>query len=69
MLMTIGQGCDCTAIHFVRAASKLYWLCLDAKSKAEKHCSIFRLYVVNIVQTWANYAQKIHLATYIQTVQ
>ena len=58
MLMTIGQGCDCTAIHFVRAASKLYWLCLDAKkfakNKAEKYCSIFCLYVVNIVLPWAN---------------
>ena len=45
------------------------WLCLDAKSEAEKHCITFRLYVVNIVLPWANQAQKIHLATYIQTVQ
>ena len=29
-------------------------LCLDAKSEVEKHCSIFHLYVVNIVISWAN---------------
>ena len=40
-----------------------------AKGEAEKHCSIFHLYVVNIVLPWANLAQKIHFATYIQTVQ
>ena len=47
----------------------VHWLCLDAKSEVEKHCSTFCLYVVNIVLPWTNQAQKIHLATYIQTVQ
>ena len=40
-----------------------------AKGEAEKHCSTFHLYVVNIVLPWSNLAQKIHFATYIQTVQ
>ena len=40
-----------------------------AKGGAEKYCSTFHLYVINIVLPWDNLAQKIHFATYIQTVQ
>ena len=41
-------------------------------SLAEKffgYCSTFRLYLIIIVQPWTNYAQKIHLTNYRQTVQ
>ena len=51
---------------------QMFGLCLCekfAKIEAEKYYSTFRLYVVNIVLLLANSAQKIHLVTYIQTVQ
>ena len=36
------------------AENRISGLCLDAESEAKKYCSIFRLYVVNIVLPWIN---------------
>ena len=33
------------------------------------YCSTFRLFVVIIVLSWPNYAQKIRLVVYIKTMQ
>ena len=48
------KGKQVCARMFRRSSLFFLWLCLGAKSEAEKHCSTFRLYVVNIVLPWAN---------------